>query len=76
MKQNQFIQIAEKCGAKVYDAVLLGGYLHIDTNKTSEKKVIEILNVMKPKKITVLHPGADGKHLDGSKHHRIVAVFN
>jgi hypothetical protein len=50
--------------------------LHIDTNKTSEKKVIEILNVMKPKKITVLHPGADGKHLDGSKHHRIVAVFN
>ncbi|MHB8915867.1 MAG: hypothetical protein ACYC4K_08660 [Thiobacillus sp.] len=75
MNQPSFIQAAEKCGAKVHKAVLLGKYFHISTNKACERKVIELLGVMKPTKIAIMNPGKDGKHLDGSKHHRIVAIF-
>lgn len=72
---QKFIDLAGKCGAKVHSATLIGKWLHIDTNKADEPKIREMLQVMKPKSIKILPPGADGKHLDGSRHHRIVAVF-
>jgi hypothetical protein len=75
MNTDRFCEIANQCGARVWSAVLLGPYLHIDTNQASEPKIREILGIMKAKEITVLKPGRDGRHIDGSSHHRIVAKF-
>lgn len=70
-----FVALAAKCGATVHAARMLGRFFHIDTNEGSEAKVIEMLGVMRPVSIRVLPKGADGRHLDGSKHHRIIASF-
>lgn len=70
-----FIDLAAKCGATVHSAKILGSFFHIDTNEGCEAKIIEMLGVMRPASIRVLPKGADGRHLDGSKHHRIVATF-
>ncbi len=70
-----FAALAQKAGAVVHRACLLGRYLHIDTNKASEPVLLQILGSMKASRIVVLPKAADGVHLDGSRHHRIVAVI-
>lgn len=72
---NKFAGIMNSAGVKVHCAMQLGKYLHIDTNKDEEMKIRNALSNMGAKKIKTLEAGADGKHLDGSRHHRIVAVF-
>lgn len=72
---DRFKAAATRAGATVHKATALGAFLHIDTNKADEPKIRELLGHMKPKRIDTLEPGADGKHLCGSRHHRIVATF-
>lgn len=72
---GKFTEICEKEGVTVLNMIKLGAYLHIDTHKKDEPKLRELLSVMRPQNVTTLKPGVDGKHLDGSSSHRIVAKF-
>lgn len=72
---TRFANTMNAAGVKVHSAVLLGKWLHIDTNKSEEMRIRHALTSMGARAIKVLSPGIDGEHLDGSRHHRIVAVF-
>lgn len=72
---TKFETTMNAAGVKVHSSVLLGKWLHIDTNKSEEMQIRTALTVMGAKEIKILAPGVDGKHLNGSSHHRIVAVF-
>ena len=62
-------------GVTVHSALALGGYLHIDTDKCHDMGVRSALVAMGATEIKTLPVGADGRHLDGSGHHRIVGIF-
>ena len=72
---EEFASIMKRVGVKIHKSVLLGKYLHIDTNKCEEDRVRSALAKMGVKDVIAMEPGEDGTHLDGSRHHRIVAVF-
>lgn len=72
---TKFQQMTEKMGITVHSAVQLGKWLHIDTNKKEEMKIRRCLAIMGAKRITTLPKDRAGRHLDGSRHHRIVAEF-
>ncbi len=72
----RFKEQASKVGVSVSMARLLGPYLHVDyARETDKARVLEMLSAMAPTKIYHLTGGVDGRHLDGSNDHRIVACF-
>lgn len=71
----KFQQLMGKMGITVHRAVQLGKWLHIDTNKKEEMKIRRCLAIMGATRITTLQKDRAGRHLDGSRYHRIVAEF-
>ena len=72
---TKFQQLMEKMGITVHKTVQLGKWLHIDTNKKDELKIRRCLAIMGATRITTLPKDRSGRHLDGSRHHRIIAEF-
>ena len=72
---EKFTALIKQQGIKIHNAVLLGRWLHLDINKADEMHVRQHLSAMKPEYIKTMQPGKDGKHLDGSRHYRIIAKF-
>lgn len=72
---ERFAELMNSQGIKIHKSVALGRWLHIDTNKCEDLKIRGVLLAMGCKDIKALKPGADGRHLDGSRHYRIVATF-
>lgn len=73
---DKFANLAKSQGLSVSKALQLGKYLHVEfTRSTDEQRLYEMLGHMKPSKIVFLKPAADGQHLDGSKNHKLCAIF-
>ena len=70
-----FSAIVRDMGLTIHGAKRLGKWLHVDTNKSDEPAIRSILASMGAESIRTLPAGADGKHMDGSRHQRIVAEF-
>ena len=72
---ERFTALAREEGVTIYSASFRGPYLSVDTNKDDEDKLRLMFAAMKPKSVRVLPLAPDGVHLNGSRHHRIIATL-
>lgn len=76
MNRNEKLKsLLEKAGVRVESVCCIGAFVHIDTHKKYEYKIRNIMTQIGANNIKTMSAAADGKHLDGSKNHRIVAIF-